>query len=124
MDKQPWEALSEEIQSSTQLNRMLHAETLRQLTKLTGTLSKIDERVHFLETRHDIREGQLNMGLGVGKGVFKIGLVILAALAAGFFGGNAVNENGVKMRNTTILPEEIREVPMEPKDNPSAGDDQ
>ena len=123
MDDRVWDALRAEIESGTQMNRMLHAETQRQLTKLIEHSSQLESRVNDLEDHKMWREGQLTFGLGFGKGAFKIGLVILAAMAAGFFGGNAFNETGVKMRTTTIIPEEAREVVTEPKNNPASGDD-
>ena len=63
---------------NTQFIRMLHAETQRQLTKVTNTLEDVEDRLREIEKLKDYREGQVSISSGLGGVAFKIGLVILA----------------------------------------------
>ena len=64
--------------ADVQVTRLLHAETQRQLVRLTEVVTGLETRLRELETQRNYREGQVSVSTGLGGMAFKIGLVVLA----------------------------------------------
>lgn len=91
MDARQWESdVAERAHADVQFTRMLHAETQRQLAKLTSALTDVESRLREIENIKNYREGQVALSGSMGNMAMKIGLVILA-FSLGVWGTNLVN---------------------------------
>ena len=99
MDERQWESdVADRAHADIQFTRMLHAETQRQLTKLTQALTDVEARLREIENIKNFREGQVVLSGSLGNAALKIGLVVLA-FSLGVWGSQMFPAVGERQRS-------------------------
>lgn len=74
------------INASDTLTRSLNEQLLERVEKVEQGQDEIKGRLQQLERKDEFRQGQMLVQTTARQGAFRVGLVILAAFAAGFAG--------------------------------------